>query len=224
VKGYYSEKLSGKQLRFCYELAPSRVQQYLHAEIQYVSSRLGSSDVVLELGCGYGRIMECIFPELCTLVGIDTSFESLQLAKKALGGHKNCELVMMDAAELGFRTNTFDCVFCIQNGISAFKVDQMQLLTEALRVTRTGGRALFSSYSEKFWNDRLEWFRLQSEYGLIGEIDYDETGCGTIICKDGFRSTAVSRDDFLRFTEHLNAKVTIEEIDESSIFWEMVKL
>ena len=82
MKEYYSEKLAGEQLRSCYEIAPPRIRQYLNAEIEFVGSRLRLSDLVLELGCGYGRVMKCISPEVKTLVGIDTSFESIQLAKR----------------------------------------------------------------------------------------------------------------------------------------------
>lgn len=49
---------------------------------------------------------------------------------------------------LGFRNRRFDVVVCIQNGISAFKVDQRKLIGETMCVTRSGGTLLFSSYSE----------------------------------------------------------------------------
>lgn len=221
MKDYYSENLAGERLRFCYEIAPLRIQQYLNAEIEFVGNRLISSDLVLELGCGYGRVMKFISPEVETLVGIDTSFESIQLAKRELGEQKNCKLFIMNAAGLGFRSKTFDCVFCIQNGISAFKVDQLQLIKEALRVTRKGGFTVFSSYSEKFWQERLNWFRMQAERGLVGDIDEEVTGDGIIACKDGFRSTNVNAEEFRSLIAQLNVKAEISEVDESSVFCEI---
>ncbi len=97
----------------------------------------------------------------------------------------------MDAAHLGFRDRTFDVTVCIQNGISAFGVDQHRLFAEAVRVTRLGGTTLFSSYSDGFWADRLQWFEIQSAHGLVGTIDYQAMGNGVIVCKDGFRATTV---------------------------------
>jgi 2-polyprenyl-6-hydroxyphenyl methylase/3-demethylubiquinone-9 3-methyltransferase len=129
---------------------------------------------------------------------------------------------VMNALLLGFKDKCFDLVACIQNGISAFKVDQEELLREALRVTRPGGRVLFSSYSEKFWPDRLNWFRIQSDHGLLGEIDDKATGDGIIVCKDGFRATTVGPADFCRLTSGIGIACTIEEVDESSIFCEML--
>ncbi|MDH4155856.1 MAG: class I SAM-dependent methyltransferase, partial [candidate division Zixibacteria bacterium] len=57
MSDYYSEKLSSKRLRRVYEIAPPRVQQYLQAEIRFLTERLLPSHSVLELGCGYGRVL-----------------------------------------------------------------------------------------------------------------------------------------------------------------------
>jgi len=95
---------------------------------------------------------------------------------------------------MAFDSCVFDVVFCIQNGISAFGVDQKRLIAESIRVTKNNGVILFSSYSPKIWDARLEWFRMQSQLGLIGEIDEEKTRNGTIVCKDGFRATTVSGD------------------------------
>ena len=76
-------------------------------------------------------------------------------------------------------------------------------MTEAVRVTRDGGICLFSSYSDRFWDHRLEWFKIQSEKGLLGEIDWERTGNGIIVCKDGFEATTFSEDDFRTLTSSL---------------------
>lgn len=218
--GYYSQKLSGERLRLCYEIAPLRVKQYLEAEIAFVLDKIKPTDFVLELGCGYGRVCERLAANAGTVVGIDTSYESLSLASELFCRSPRCYLAMMDAVELGFRDRSFDAVVCIQNGISAFRVDQRKLVEEAMRVTRPGGTVLFSSYSERFWEDRLRWFRIQAERKLVGEIDEGATGDGVIVCKDGFKATTIKPEDFLRLIEGLVAKPVITEVDNSSIFFE----
>lgn len=82
-------------------------------------------------------------------------------------------------------------------------------------------RNYYLTYSEKFWEHRLKWFERQSEAGLLGEIDYEKTGNGVIVCKDGFKATTVSPDRFLAFTSRFNVKTRIVEVDESSLFCEM---
>ncbi len=218
MEDYYSTTLSAERLKRCYDIAPERTKQYLESEIQYVLSHMDSCDTVLELGCGYGRLLSRMAERCRMLVGIDTSYDSLRMAIDSLSDYSTIHLFQMDAGRLGLSSKSFDVTVCIQNGISAFGLDPLALVSEAIRVTRTGGLCLFSSYSDKFWDARLEWFRIQSEEGLLGEIDWDLTKEGEIICKDGFRATTYGPDDFIRVAEVLEVRATLAEIDESSLF------
>ena len=218
---YYSQKISGERQRLCYEIAPPRVKHYLEAEIEFLLDKIKPPDLVLELGCGYGRVLCRLLSKVNTVVGIDTSFTSISLARNDLCKNPHCDLFVMDAIELGFRDRQFDMVACIQNGISAFGVDQRKLIEEALRVTQSGGKVLFSSYSERFWEDRLDWFRLQSQKKLIGKIDDEATGYGVIVCKDGFKASTVGPDDFIKLTSDLDIDPVITEVDNSSVFYEL---
>jgi 2-polyprenyl-6-hydroxyphenyl methylase/3-demethylubiquinone-9 3-methyltransferase len=216
--GYYSEKLSADRLKRCYELASPRVRQYLEAEIEYVLAHLEAADRVLELGCGYGRVLDRLCHQTDFVCGIDTSMESLRMARERMNTQSGCELFSMDAVSQGFKDAVFDKVICIQNGISAFNIDKTALIAESVRITRPGGMVLFSSYSDKFWPFRLEWFESQSQEKLLGEIDYDNTGDGVIACRDGFKATTVSGNEFKALARKLGLKADITEIDESSLF------
>lgn len=218
MKEYYSAKLSANRLKKCYDIAPPRVKQYLDAEIQYVLGYVKSHYSVLELGCGYGRVLRELIPYAEHVTGIDTSLESLAMAKLLMKSEQNCDLFQMNAADLGLKGNYFDIVVCIQNGISAFKVDPPTLVKESLRVTSSGGTCLFSSYSEKFWEDRLEWFSLQSSHGLLGKIDWEHTGDGVIVCEDGFRATTFNPSRFKDLTLQMGIESKVVEVDNSSVF------
>jgi 2-polyprenyl-6-hydroxyphenyl methylase/3-demethylubiquinone-9 3-methyltransferase len=218
---YYDDNLAAERLKQVYEIAPPRIQQYLEAEVGHALKRIHPDDAVLDLGCGYGRVLPRIAERARLAVGIDTSFSSLAMGQSDLAGLPDCFMFCMDAVRLGFHDDAFDVVVCIQNGISAFHVDQRALIRETLRVTRPGGAVLFSTYSEHFWDDRLEWFRLQSEAGLLGEIDFGKTRNGVIACKDGFTATTVSPEEFKILTAGFDADVTITEVDGSSVFCEI---
>ena len=209
--------MSSFNLQQCYQIAPSRVKQYLQAEIEFVLKHINLADKVLELGCGYGRVLQKLIGKASKVVGIDTSQESIQLAWELIKDNF-LELHEMNAINLKFEDGEFDVVLCIQNGISAFHVDKQKLIKEAVRVCRSGGKVLFSSYSDKFWEDRVAWFQLQAEHGLLGEIDNEKTGNGVIVCKDGFKATTVSAKEFLSLTSGLNVVTEIVEVDNSSLF------
>jgi 2-polyprenyl-6-hydroxyphenyl methylase/3-demethylubiquinone-9 3-methyltransferase len=218
---YYSETLSAERLMWVYDLATPRVLEYLRSEIGHVLSHLQRTDLVLELGCGYGRVLPDIALKVEFVVGVDLSPESLRFGRKSLQYEPAVHLAAMNAVQLAFKDESFDVVVCIQNGISAFHVDPRSLIEEALRVTRPGGLALFSSYSKRFWEPRLEWFRLQAEAGLLGEIDEERTGNGVIVCRDGFTATTVTPDEFEKLTKDLDVDVKIIEVDESSVICEL---
>ena len=222
MTNYYSNLLNSNKLQKCYKIAPGRVKQFLEAEINFVLDKINRNDIVLDLGCGYGRVAIRLLAVAKKVVGIDISKDNIQLAEEFVGNNEQCEFYTMDAIDLKFENNTFDKVICVQNGISAFKVDPSKLVEESVRVTRKGGTVLFSSYSENFWEDRLKWFQIQAEHKLIGEIDYRLTKNGVIVCKDGFKATTYSGQQFLEIVSNFNVLATIHEIDNSSIFCEIL--
>jgi len=155
-------------------------------------------------------------------LGIDTSLSSLCMALEYLGRKPSVCLACMDSVQMGLRDRAFDLTICIQNGISAFAVDQQQLFREAIRVTRSGGLVMFSIYTPQFWEHRLEWFEIQSAHNLVGKIDYQASGNGTIVCRDGFRATTVGRETFEKLAASLAVTPRITAVDSSSLFCEFV--
>ena len=69
MDSYYSEKLSAERLKLCYDIAPPSVQRYLIAEITHVRERINPKDHILELGCGYGRVLNELLSNAALLVG-----------------------------------------------------------------------------------------------------------------------------------------------------------
>ena len=110
MTGYYSEKLASNNLKRCYDIAPPRVQQYLEAEVEYVLSHLSETDTVLEMGCGYGRVMKQLLSCSEKVLGIDTSRESLHLAMEYLEHNSRGHLIQASAECTGLKDNSIDKV------------------------------------------------------------------------------------------------------------------
>jgi SAM-dependent methyltransferase len=221
MSDYYDAFLSAARLQLVYKIAPPRVQQYLDAELAFVLDRINPSDAVIELGCGYGRVMKQLKSKAKAVMGIDLSLGSLKFGAAKLMTVPRICLAQMNALSLGFQNRSFNKVVCIQNGISAFHVDPLSLIREAARITRPGGSLIFSSYCDKFWECRLDWFRAQAEHGLIGEIDWEATGDGEIVCTDGFHATTFWPYEFAKLAVTAGLRYRVTEVDDSSVFCEM---
>mgnify|MGYP001408301265 FL=1 len=125
--------------------------------------------------------------------------------------------MVMDAHNLQFQ-ELYDVLLCLQNGLSAMKVEPVEFIKKVADLLPNKGKAFFSSYSTKFWKHRLAWFQEQSEKGLLGEIDMEKTKDGIIICKDGFRATTHSPEDMDWIGKTSGLAYEVTEVDESSVF------
>jgi len=98
------------------------------------------------------------------------------------------------------------------------KGEPLSLMGSAARLLKPNGKALFSTYFPLFWEYRLAWFKGQADKKLLGEIDYDQTKNGVIVCKDGFTAKTFSGEDLAKLGEASCQRYEIKIIDNSSIF------
>jgi SAM-dependent methyltransferase len=182
---YYSTKLSGERLREVYETAPARARAYLEGEIAFIERNAPREGRILELGCGYGRVLGALAAPRRALFGIDTSIESLLLACEVLRGERRARLACTDAARLGLSDRAFDLTVCAQNGIAAFHADRRTLVRESVRVTRSGGRVLFSSYAERFW-EGSSGFARKPRAGSLERSTKRRRGTGSSFARTAF--------------------------------------
>ncbi len=215
MSDYYAEKLSGERLKRCYEIAPARVRRYLEAEVEALRGRISADMRVLELGCGTARVMGALADSGARLTGLDNARPSLELAARDFG--TTIGWVLGDAHAPPFAAGSFDLVFCVQNGPAAIGGGAI-LLDESLRVTAPGGRVIFSSYLDEFWDARLDWFRRQAAEGLLGAIDEEASGEGVIVCEDGLLLGRVSAAEFRAWPAQVRPE--LREVDGSSLFAE----
>lgn len=214
---YYAKKLHAEKLYQVYQTGLGRVKQYFHAELQFVYQELTGQEKVLELGAGYGRIMKELAPRVSSITGIDISEDSVAFGTEYLKDEPKCRLIVKDVQQMHF-DDEFDVVLCLQNGISAMKMEALGLIQQTMEMLVDGGKAYFSSYSPKFWHFRLAWFQEQAGKGLLGEIDFEKTKDGIICCKDGFVANTYTQEDLERLAKAVGYPYRIQEVDNSSIF------
>jgi len=220
MKDYYMENLSGNHLHRVYSLADEPVKRYLQGEIDFFRRRISPGDRVLELGCGYGRILKQIASDAHTTAGIDNARGNVELSTQYLRGIPGIEIHLMGVDNLEFADHSFDLVLCAQNGLSASGLDPINVVREAWRVAKQDGELICCSYTDSFWPDRLQWFRDQAAAGMLGPIDESNTGNGVITCIDGFQSNTMTAARFQDIAAALGLTLEVHELPSGSLVGE----
>jgi|SRR5579862_820298 len=102
-----------------------------------------TSNLLLDVGCGWGRWMISAARAGYRPVGIDVKLDALQAARRVMKGHNiDGFVVVADLAALPFKSGTFDCVFSYSVVQHAHKSKAALFVMEAARVLKQSGAAL----------------------------------------------------------------------------------
>lgn len=171
----------------CYAAAPARVQQALAEELNFLARAIQPPGVVLELGCGNGRVVEALAGQARAMVGIDFLEPYIRQARQQRRS-ANTALVVARAGLLPFAAGSFDYVLCVQNTLGVMGDEKQAAIAEAVRVTRPGGRIVFMVYSELSVVPRAEWYAEMHRRGMMAPIDWTRSHAELLITEDGHAS------------------------------------
>lgn len=108
---------------------------------------LGPQDVILEIGCGIGRIGKLLSKECLHWFGSDISGGMLKHAAERLRGSSNTTLVELSTVGLlEFPSSAFDLVYCSIVFMHLLEWDRYRYVQEAFRVLRPGGHCYFDNF------------------------------------------------------------------------------
>jgi SAM-dependent methyltransferase len=122
-------------------LASTDTLQILRDTVGY-----GPNDLILEIGCGVGRVGKALSPHVLHWFGTDISGEMLKHAARRLQACDNVTLI--ELAEVGLREmpeHTLDVVYCTVVFMHLYEWDRYRYVAEAFRVLRPGGRCYFDN-------------------------------------------------------------------------------
>jgi len=107
---------------------------------------IGREHVVLEVGCGIGRVGKVLAPRCAEWIGTDISGNMLRFAAERLRGLPNIRLVELNTIGLvEIPSSSVDRVYCTVVFMHLYEWDRYRYVQEAFRVLRPGGRAYFDN-------------------------------------------------------------------------------
>ncbi len=86
--------------------------------------------------------MKELAPLCRSIVGIDISRENVEFGREYLKEMENAQLLVMDAHHIQLEAS-FDVILCLQNGLSAMKVEPMEYVKEVMALLSADGKAFF---------------------------------------------------------------------------------
>ncbi|HEU0273493.1 MAG TPA: class I SAM-dependent methyltransferase [Candidatus Udaeobacter sp.] len=102
---------------------------------------INRDDVILEIGCGIGRVGKMVAPLCRKWIGCDVASNMLALAAERLKDMPNVELKEISGYELtGVASASVDVVYCTVVFMHLETWDRYNYILEAFRVLRTNGR------------------------------------------------------------------------------------
>ena len=181
--------------------APPLIQEFFEKEIDFLQAHINHTERILEVGCGYGRLLEILLPKTVVAVGIDFSKQLLDKSRMRLK-EKNVELYEMNAEHIDFRDDSFDYALCLGATFGNMPGIEQQVLREMKRVSNLGGEVIISVFSEEAKDSQIENYK---RLGLKGITD-DGVAVHT---DEGFYSRRFARNDLVELFENAGLKPTI---------------
>ena len=122
---------------------------YWRPDEDAVINRFCKHSKMLVIGCGGGRTLSHL--KNFKLTAIDVVPEMVEVSKKK---YPNIPIFVMDACDLKFDDNSFNCVFFPFNGINYIYPDIYKAIKEIKRVLNKDGVFIFSSHN-RFYLKKL---------------------------------------------------------------------
>src|SRR5262249_11805280 len=122
--------------------------------ITLAQMNLRPDDVLLEAGCGTGRMTPTFARRCRSLLAVDFSLESLRVCRSKLerAGVTNADLIQADVCALPFRSDLFSkVVSCQVLEHIPTPESRARMVAELARVARGGGRVVLSAYQHSLF-------------------------------------------------------------------------
>lgn len=141
------------------EQTTALMRDWQEAEVALLRSVIKPNNIVLETGCGIGRVIELVDDGQIQIIGIDFVRGIVERTAKRFKGNKRVTIIHANACSLPFDEGTFDVTVCAYNTLGNIEPpSDFKAVNEMIRVTKKGGKVVASVYSENALSAQLECY------------------------------------------------------------------
>jgi len=161
---------------------------------------INPGDVILEIGCGVGRVGKILSSQCAQWIGTDISGNMIKYAAERLAGIDNIKLIELSTVGLSeIADNSVDLVYCTVVFMHLYEWDRYRYVLEAFRILKPGGRCFFDNVditSAHGWQVFMESFSYDIDK-RPARMSMISTGgeLKTYALKAGFKAVQVHRWD-----------------------------
>jgi ubiquinone/menaquinone biosynthesis C-methylase UbiE len=132
------------------EVDEQTIQAAAHDTLHWLSISVGvkPTDVILEIGCGIGRVGQVLAPRCKQWIGCDVSPNMLQHAQQRLVAFTNVQFMQLSGYDLQpIPDASIDLVYCTVVFMHLDDWDRYNYILEACRVLKPGGRIFVDNFN-----------------------------------------------------------------------------
>jgi ubiquinone/menaquinone biosynthesis C-methylase UbiE len=194
-------------------LLPEKLREYLQTEEERIKQYCQENhpDLVLEAGCGKGRIIEAITPDCKKIIGIDYSPTMARFCSEKFKGDSNIRVYEEDISQTHFQDGYFDLSILAFNTLGNTDTNKEKALLELRRILQSQGELLVSVYSEKARDVQYDTYKNLGLNVLKEEND-------RIYTREGLVSQRFSVRDLEAWLQVCGFKGEIEPLNDISYF------
>jgi len=145
---------------------PEIYKRYLEKEILLVKTFIQGKKLVLDVGCGTGRVIPYLAPLVKKYIGIDVDKDCLKEAARYKKKYENVDIQELDANRLSksFSKNKFDVTICLWSTIGCVQYPE-KVMKQIFEVTKDS--CLFSVMAKETLETRKKYYeRLGIDYTI----------------------------------------------------------
>lgn len=198
-------EFSSLELYEMLEAAYPEMREWTSRDVEEIKKHLTKNSIVLDAGCGWGRVIKNISPFCNKIVGIDTDAHEIEFAKTYLEDIPNAKLYVEDMKATSFPDESFDVIMCIGNTFGNLAGEKEAALLEMKRLMKKTGKIIISVYAQESTHKRADAYR------KIG-FNIDSIRNGRIVFDTGYVSEGFSEKDIYLLFGKSGLKTSITKL------------